>query len=253
VEDTSELLRAQKAAAWHEVARRVAHEIKNPLTPIGLSAERIARQLERLPAGRLPAEAERILRECSLTISGEVESVRALVDEFSQFARFPEAQPSPAAINEVVESALGVFAGRLGNVELVKDLAETLPPLWIDREQFKRVLVNLIDNAAEAMTDSRERRLVVTTQLVGADTVEISVADTGHGILPEDRERLFLPYFSTKNRGTGLGLAIVHHILSEHGARIRVDANQPHGSRFTIEIPVPQEQAETIAVETIAG
>jgi len=253
VEDTSELLRAQKASAWHEVARRVAHEIKNPLTPIGLSAERIARQLERMPAGKLPADTERILRECSLTISGEVESVRALVDEFTQFARFPEAQPAQASINDIIESALGVFTGRLEGIEVTKRLADDLPALWLDREQFKRVMVNLIDNAAEAMNASRERRLVIETHLAGADTVEVSVSDTGHGILPEDRERLFLPYFSTKNRGTGLGLAIVHHILGEHGARIHVDDNQPFGSRFVIEIPVPQEHAAPIVAETLAG
>jgi two-component system, NtrC family, nitrogen regulation sensor histidine kinase NtrY len=244
VEDTSELLRAQKASAWHEVARRVAHEIKNPLTPISLSAERIARQLERLPAGRLPSETERILRECSLTISGEVESVRALVDEFSQFARFPEAQPAQASINDIVESALGVFTGRLDGVEVVKHLADGLPALWLDREQFKRVMVNLIDNAAEAMIASHERRLVVETQLAGSDTVEVLISDTGHGIPAEDRERLFLPYFSTKNRGTGLGLAIVHHILDDHGARIRVESNAPAGSRFVIELPIAQDAGD---------
>ncbi|MBK7930567.1 MAG: HAMP domain-containing protein [Bryobacterales bacterium] len=241
VEDTSELLRAQKAAAWHEVARRIAHEIKNPLTPIALSAERIARQLDRAGSNpeRLTPEFLRILHECSLTISGEVQSVKTLVDEFSQFARFPAAQPAPADLNEVVEGALQVFSGRLGGVETVRELAEGLPKLMIDREQFKRVIVNLIDNAAEAMRNSEHCRLTICTRLAGSDTVELVVADTGHGISADDRERLFLPYFSTKNRGTGLGLAIVHHILSDHGAQIRVIENQPTGARFIVEIPIP--------------
>ncbi len=252
IEDTSELLRAQKAAAWHEVARRIAHEIKNPLTPIALSAERIARQIDRAEAGvPLSPEIVRIIRQCSLTISGEVESVKALVDEFAQFARFPAAQPQPSDLNEVVESALAVFAGRLTEVEVVKSLRPGLPPVSIDREQFRRIVINLVDNAAEAMQDTRIRRLSVATDLVGSDTVELSVTDTGIGISPEDRERLFLPYFSTKNRGTGLGLAIVHHILQDHGAQIRVEESRPSGARFVVEIsalaemesPVPEPRS----------
>lgn len=236
LEDTSELLRAQKATAWHEVARRIAHELKNPLTPIALSAERIARQLERAPGGSIPPDIARILRECSLTISGEVESVKTLVNEFSQFARFPAAQPVPSGLNEVVENALAVFAGRLDGIEIVKDLVEPLPLVALDKELFKRAVVNLVDNAAEAMTDSNLRRLYIGTSSVGGDTVELIVADTGHGISPEDRERLFLPYFSTKQRGTGLGLAIVHHIVSDHGAQIRVEDNRPCGAKFVIEL-----------------
>jgi PAS domain S-box-containing protein len=242
IEDTSELLRAQKAAAWHEVARRIAHEIKNPLTPIALSAERIARQIDKAEAGGvLTSDVMRIVRQCSLTISGEVQSVKALVDEFSQFARFPAAQPQPSDLNEVVESALAVFSGRLEGVEVIRSLRPHLPPVAIDREQFRRIVVNLVDNAAEAMQDSPLRRLMVTTDLVGPDTVELSVADTGIGISPDDRERLFLPYFSTKNRGTGLGLAIVHHILQDHGAQIRVEQNQPSGARFVVEIAAMAE------------
>ncbi len=234
LEDTSELLRAQRLAAWHEVARRVAHEIKNPLTPIALCAERIGRQLDRLASTDEPG---RIIRECSATISGEVESVRTLVDEFSQLARFPAANPTPADLNEVVENALSVFSGRLEGIEILKDLAPELPPVNIDREQFKRVVVNLVDNAAEAMQDSLVRRLFVGTQAPTADTVEMIVADTGCGVSPEDRERLFLPYFSTKGRGTGLGLAIVAHILADHNAQIRVEDNIPAGARFIVEIP----------------
>jgi PAS domain S-box-containing protein len=235
LEDTSELLRAQKAAAWHEVARRIAHELKNPLTPIALCAERIARQLDR--GTTVTPESQRILRDCSATISREVQSVKTLADEFSQFSRFPAAQPVASDLNDVVRNAVAVFAGRLDGIDLRVDLAPGLPLVNVDREQFKRVVVNLVDNAAEAMRDSLVRRLLVATQSSSAESVELLVADTGCGISAEDKEKLFLPYFSTKNRGTGLGLAIVNHILSEHGARIRVEDNPPSGARFYVEVP----------------
>ncbi len=234
LEDTSELLRAQKAAAWHEVARRVAHEIKNPLTPIALSAERIARQLDRVD---LPPATARIVAECAAAISNSVESVRTLVDEFSQFARFPSAQPVRSNLNEVVAAALAIFHGRLEGITIRTSFAEGLPPVNIDPEQFRRVVVNLVDNAAEAMQDSLMKDLYIATQPGAAETVELVIADTGCGVDPEEKEKLFLPYFSTKNRGTGLGLAIVSHILAEHNAQIRVEDNQPVGARFTVEIP----------------
>jgi PAS domain S-box-containing protein len=234
IEDTSDLLRAQKMAAWHEVARRIAHEIKNPLTPISLCSERIALQLERLD---LPAESARILGECSATIASEVESVKTLVNAFSQFARFPSAQPVPSDLNEVVDAALAIFAGRLDGIEIHKELAAGLPPVNIDREQFKRVVVNLVDNAAESMQETLLKRLYVATHAPSADTVELVIADTGCGVSAEDKDRLFLPYFSTKGRGTGLGLAIVSHILAEHRGAIRVEDNQPQGARFIVEIP----------------
>lgn len=240
LEDTSELLRAQKAAAWHEVARRIAHELKNPLTPIALCAERIARQLDR---GVTTPESQRILRECSSTIAREVESVKNLADEFSQFSRFPAAQPVPSDLNEIARTALNVFAGRLDGIDLRMDLASHLPAVNVDPEQFKRVIVNLVDNAAEAMRESPLKRLFVATRATSRESVELLVADTGSGISADDKEKLFLPYFSTKNRGTGLGLAIVNHILSEHGARIRVEDNRPAGARFYVEVPA------TVAIE----
>jgi len=243
LEDTSELLRAQKAAAWHEVARRIAHELKNPLTPIALSAERIARQLDR---GAPTPESQRILRECAATISREVESVKNLADEFSRFSRFPAAQPVPCDLNEIVRNAMNVFAGRLEGIDLRVELPADLPPVHVDPEQFKRVVVNLVDNAAEAMRDSLVRQLFVATRWTSPESVELLIADTGCGISAQDKEKLFLPYFSTKGRGTGLGLAIVNHILSEHGARIRVEDNPPAGARFYVEVPV------TAAVETEA-
>jgi two-component system, NtrC family, nitrogen regulation sensor histidine kinase NtrY len=238
LEDTSDLLRAQKAAAWHEVARRVAHEIKNPLTPIALSAERIVRQVDRVA---VPQDTARIVHECAANIARSVESVKTLVDEFSRFARFPAAQPARCELNEVVEAALSVFQGRLDGIVMRTSFAPGLPPVNLDREQFQRVVINLVDNAAEAMQDSLMKNLYVATQPGSAETVELVIADSGCGVSPEDKEKLFLPYFSTKNRGTGLGLAIVNHILSEHNAQIRVEGNLPAGTRFTVEIPAVVE------------
>ena len=253
VEDTSELLRAQQAAAWHEVARRVAHEIKNPLTPIALCADRIARQLAR---PEQTADTRRILQECSATIAREVESVRTLVDEFSQFTRFPAAQPVPSDLNQIVDNAVSVFEGRLDGIRVEMDLAPVLPLVQVDRDQFKRVVVNLVDNAAEAMQDSLVKCLYIGTRATEADAVELVIADTGCGVSRDDKEKLYLPYFSTKGRGTGLGLAIVKRILADHEATIRVEDNLPAGARFIVELPirtVDEMQAKAKAVEAKAA
>jgi PAS domain S-box-containing protein len=234
LEDTTDILRAQKLAAWQEVARRIAHEIKNPLTPIALCGDRIARQVERTP---MPPETAQIMRDCTTTIANEVESVKTLVNAFSQFARFPTAQPVPSDLNEVVEAALAVFDGRLGEIAIDRELASGLPAVNIDPELFKRVIVNLVDNAAESMHESPLKRLYISTHATAADTIELVVADTGRGVSQEDKDRLFLPYFSTKGRGTGLGLAIASQILAEHGASVRVEDNTPQGARFVIEVP----------------
>jgi nitrogen fixation/metabolism regulation signal transduction histidine kinase len=191
------------------------------------------------------ANTDRILRECATTIAREVESVRQLVDEFSQFTRFPAAQPVLADLNEIVLNALAVFEGRLDRVEVEEDLMPGLPLVNIDCEQFKRVVVNLVDNAAEAMQSSLVKRLLISTRLTDADSVELIVADTGAGVTREDKEKLFLPYFSTKGRGTGLGLAIVARILIDHEASIRVEDNLPSGARFIMSLPVPTGEIET--------
>jgi two-component system, NtrC family, nitrogen regulation sensor histidine kinase NtrY len=255
LEDTSDLLRAQKAAAWQEVARRIAHEIKNPLTPISLCADRIARQLRRLP---VDGAARAILEECTGIIQQEVQTVKSLVDEFSQFSRFPTAQPFAADLNEIIESAISVFSGRLDGVSVSLDLDRSIPLVLADKEQLKRVIVNLIDNAMEAMNDGPLRKLLIASAQKSADTVELSVTDTGCGISAADKEKLFLPYFSTKDRGTGLGLAIVSHIVTEHGGRVRVEDNQPAGVRFLIELnalpaaePVPGVDAGDTRAATL--
>ncbi len=241
LEDTSSLLRAQKSLAWQEVAQRVAHEIKNPLTPIALSAERINRLLARYGPHREVRdrlEMDRLVERCTATITREIETLKTLVDEFSQFARFPTARPEPGDLNDIVESALETCVGRLESLRIEKRLAPSLPLVSLDAELFRRAVVNLLDNALEAMTVGPERVLSVATALGAAgDTVELRVGDTGHGIAAQDREKLFLPYFSTRRRGTGLGLAIVSRIVAEHQGSIRVEDNHPRGARFVVEIP----------------
>jgi two-component system nitrogen regulation sensor histidine kinase NtrY len=239
-EDLSDLLKAQKQAAWREVARRVAHEIKNPLTPIALSAERIRRHLER---GSQPdASSLQVIRTCADTIARSVETVRTLVDEFSTLARFPASQPQPADVNAIVESTVTMFDGRLRGIRLHTRLADGLPKVMADADALRRALANLVDNAADAMEGSLVREIQVFTGLVTShDAVEIVVADTGHGVTREVKEKLFLPYFSTKNRGTGLGLAIVARIIEDHHGSIRVEENHPVGARFIVELPLAPE------------
>ena len=239
-EDLSDLLRAQKQAAWREVARRVAHEIKNPLTPIALSAERIHRHLTR---GAAPdAALIEVIRTCAVTIRNAVETVRTLVDEFSALARFPASRPQPASLNTLVEGALMMFEGRLEGIRVRTELARDLPAVLADPEAIKRAVANLVDNAAEAMQSAMLKEITVSTSLVASrDAVELVVSDTGQGVSRDVKERLFLPYFSTKRRGTGLGLAIVSRIVEDHHGSIRVEENKPFGSRFVIELPVAME------------
>jgi hypothetical protein len=241
LENATELLRAQKQSAWKEVARRVAHEIKNPLTPISLSAEQIHRHIARLGVTLSEAQLESpsiaVIRRSSEVISSSVESMRMLVDQFAALAQFPTAQPHPAAINPIVENSLALFAGRLQNIRLIKRLAPNLPLVLADPEAMKRALGNMIDNSAEAMHESLLRELRVTTALLPSGMVELTISDTGSGLTDDMRERLFLPYFSTKQRGTGLGLAIAAKIIQEHGGTIRAEKNSPAGATFLIELP----------------
>ncbi len=236
-EDLSDLLRAQKQAAWREVARRVAHEIKNPLTPIALSADRILRHLDR--GTPLESTSIEIVRTCAEAISGAVETVRTLVNEFSTLASFPASHPRPADINSIVENALFLFNGRLDGIRVRTLLAADLPKVMADSEAIRRAMANLVDNAAEALQSSVLKEIEISTSLVASrDAVEISVADSGNGVTHELKEKLFLPYFSTKKRGTGLGLAIVSRIVEEHHGSIRVEENKPAGARFVVELPV---------------
>ncbi|WP_263383676.1 sensor histidine kinase [Granulicella arctica] len=240
LENATELLQAQKQSAWKEVARRVAHEIKNPLTPISLSAEQIHRHIGRMEdvmvADGTTSTSIAVIRRCSEVITSSVESMRSLVDQFAALAEFPTARPRPADLNTIVENSLAMFAGRLQNLRLVKKFDPALPLVMADPEALKRALGNLIDNAAEAMQQSLLRELRITTSLLDSGMVELTIADTGSGLTDEMRERLFLPYFSTKQRGTGLGLAIAGKIIQEHEGTIRAEKNVPAGAKFILEL-----------------
>ena len=249
LDDLTEMLRAQKSAAWQEVARRIAHEIKNPLTPIQLSSQRLARFLDRRDAPDPTApprdpELTHLVQECSRLIEREVSTLAALVNEFSQFVRFPAAKLAPTSANTIVHEAVEVFSGRLDGITLKTALAENLVTVRADAGLLRSVIVNLIDNAAEALETCSLREITVITRAHDeSETVEISVQDTGHGISPEDKDKLFLPQFSTKDRGTGLGLAIAARIVAEHGGTIHVEDNFPVGSRFVVELPVAEPTA----------
>lgn len=270
IEDLSELLAAQRVAAWSEVARRMAHEIKNPLTPIQLSAERIAKSYRRFagngdgdgqngiaplslmseprPVGVAGGPKARnaedkhvaaIIEECTETIAREVAGLKAMVDEFSRFARLPLAKLEAANLNEVIRQAVALYDDRLDGVTIGTALDAALPSAMLDSEQLRRVFVNLIDNANNALAESHGDRLInIATRFESGRSVLVAeVSDTGHGIRPDDFKRLFQPYFSTRGSGTGLGLAIVQRIIMEHGGRIRAEVNYPRGAKFVIELP----------------
>jgi len=288
IEDLSELLAAQRAAAWSEVARRIAHEIKNPLTPIQLSAERIARNFHIRLSGSEPGanrgpragsprgvvdatgsktlldndqvdpngngafdlteenreELTRVVEECTLSITREVAGLKALVDEFSRFARLPNPRLELGDLNDVIRQSALLYHERLDGVELKLELAGQLPAAMFDTEQIKRVFVNLTDNALEALLSvSGERKVRIATRHDSTREVLLAeIEDTGEGIPGGDFKRLFQPYFSTKGRGTGLGLAIVERIITEHRGRIYAEANSPRGARFVIELPTVSGQ-----------
>ena len=252
LENATELLRAQKQLAWKEVARRVAHEIKNPLTPISLSAEQIRRHIGRLAdvLAQHGADSPSVatIHRSSEVISASVENMRSLVDQFSSLAEFPNAKPRPADLNTIADNSLALFAGRLQGMRVVRSLTPGLPLVMADPEAMKRAISNLVDNAAEAMSGSLLRELRISTALSenSDSTVELSIADSGPGVTDEMRERLFLPYFSTKQRGTGLGLTIVSKIIADHAGTIRVEKNSPTGARFIIDLPIAPvtEQAD---------
>jgi two-component system nitrogen regulation sensor histidine kinase NtrY len=230
-DDVTPLIRAQKVAAWREVARRLAHEIKNPLTPIQLCAERLRRHF-----GGAAEQTRQLVDECTSTIVGEVESLKGLVDEFSQFARMPVPRAVPTDLLALLTEALALYNGIFTAVEIRRHFEEPLPTVSVDSEQIRRVIINLVDNAIEA-TDQRGVIDVEAHHDGVNNLVRVVVADDGPGIPPAEREKLFLPYYSTKRRGSGLGLAIVRRIVAEHGGSIDVSDNTPRGTRFAIELP----------------
>jgi two-component system, NtrC family, nitrogen regulation sensor histidine kinase NtrY len=243
VDDVTPLVRAQKVAAWRDVARRLAHEIKNPLTPIQLSAERLKRHF-----ADAPEPTRRLVDECARAIVAEVESLKSLVDEFSQFARMPAPKAVPTDLNALLADALALYAGLLTHAKIELAAAPDLPPVRLDPEQVRRVVINLVDNAIEALSEAREtgRMSKDVLGVIAIDTafhpahgvVRLRVADNGPGLPAGDRSKLFMPYYSTKGRGSGLGLAIVRRIIAEHGGSIEAADNTPQGTCFTIELPV---------------
>ncbi len=230
VEDLTDLLRAQRASAWREVARRIAHEIKNPLTPIQLAAQRLRKKFAEA-APDLPE----VMSEATASIEREVGALQRLVDEFSRFARMPEVTPELVEFQHVVDSVLALYQGHPG----VRWEVQTDPRLGVvrvDPEQMRRALINLIENALAAIEGAGTVR-IATSAPAGPGSLRIEVSDSGPGIPVGDRDKLFLPYFSTKRKGTGLGLAIVHRVVTDHRGTIRVEDNPPRGARFVIEIP----------------
>jgi two-component system nitrogen regulation sensor histidine kinase NtrY len=231
LDDLTPLMRAQKVAAWGEVARKLAHEIKNPLTPIQLSAQRIRKaHLKGAP------DFDAVVAECTGAIVQEVDALKNLVDEFAQFARLPAATLTPGSLHDVIDQTLSLYEGLFTGIRIDRQLAADLPTVRIDAGQMKRALINLVDNAIEAT--HKQGTVAITTEFDRVHgRVRLGVADNGPGIPPEDRDKLFIPSFSTKKRGTGLGLAIVDRIVQEHHGVIRVEDNAPHGARFVVELP----------------
>ena len=241
-DDVTPLIRAQRVAAWRDVARRLAHEIKNPLTPIQLCAERMRRHF-----GGGPQASRELVEECTTTIVGEVESLKGLVDEFAQFARMPAPKTVPSDLNALLNETLALYNGLFREIRIDRRFADGLPAVRVDVEQIRRVVINLVDNAVEALggataaarPNGEPPSIAVETQLDSLNGVaRIVIADNGPGIPAADRDKLFMPYYSTKRRGSGLGLAIVRRIIAEHGGSIDVGDNTPSGTVFTIELPV---------------
>ncbi len=245
LEDITQIQKVQRMEAWREVARRIAHEIKNPLTPIQLSAERLRKRY-----GKMLEGDGAVLDKCTTTIIQQVEELKNLVNEFSQFARLPSAKPLSQDLNEIVSEALVLFREGHHGVQFQFHPGE-IPPLELDREQIKRVLMNLLDNAVTAV-DGRGEVKLTTGYDRDRGVVTLEVADNGPGLAPEIKNRIFEPYFSTKQNGTGLGLTIVSQIVEDHRGYIRASANEPRGTRFTIELPAVEEASAAEAVKRAA-
>jgi two-component system nitrogen regulation sensor histidine kinase NtrY len=234
-DDLSDLLKAQKAAAWQEVARRIAHEIKNPLTPIQLSAQRLRKKaLEEAP------DLRAVVDEATSAIINEVTSLKTMVDEFSSFARMPIPQPEVLDLQDVLREVIQLYQGAYREVQIHPHFAPDLPLGYADRNQMKRVFTNLFENAIEAVS-KRGTIWVSTGMSEHPPKIRIEISDDGAGIHPDDRDKLFVPYFSKTKSGTGLGLAIVQRIVSDHNGQIRVADRRPRGTTFVVELPVAPE------------
>lgn len=216
-------------AAWREVARRIAHEVKNPLTPITLSAQRLKRKY----SGQLN---EPVFEECTQTIIEHVDLIRNLVNEFSSFARFPSANPKPCKLLPIIEETVALYKEGHPNIDFKINNSSDIPSLNLDRQQIKQALINLIDNAIAAIKEAGKITATVSHDPI-LKRVRLEIADDGEGISDEDKTRLFEPHFSTKKSGMGLGLTIVNSIIADHNGMINVQDNMPRGAKFVIELP----------------
>jgi two-component system nitrogen regulation sensor histidine kinase NtrY len=231
-DDLTQIVKGQRMAAWREVARRIAHEIKNPLTPIQLSAQRLRRRyLQNFPPD------DTVFDECTSMIIKQVDELKNLVNDFSNFARLPSTNPTPSDLNQIITEALVLYQEGHKDIQFSYHPDPAIPIFYLDRDQIKRVIINLIDNAVGAIQIDGKID-IESTYTPSLQMVTFTIADNGHGITDEDKPRLFEPYFSTKKTGTGLGLAIVSTIISDHNGYIRVKDNTPKGSRFIIELPI---------------
>jgi two-component system nitrogen regulation sensor histidine kinase NtrY len=233
LEDLSEIEKTQRMAAWREVARRIAHEVKNPLTPIQLSAQRLKRKYGPV----LSKDEDKVFEECINMIVDQVEGLKRLVNEFSSYARLPAPNLRLSDIKQIIQEAVNVYKEAQKEVTLLFRDAGEIPPMRVDREQMKRAMINLLDNALDAI-DGKGQVAIDLSFDQEQQIVTIEVADNGKGIPPEHKARVFEPYFSTKKQGTGLGLAIVNNIINDHNGSIRVQDEEPQGTRFIIELPL---------------
>ena len=233
LDNLTQLIKAQRIAAWKEIAQRVAHEIKNPLTPIQLSAERIIKNLKQDGKNN-----NKIIEEGANTIVQEARTIKSLVDEFSNFARMPSIRLQSSNLHEIIEHTISLFTGIFSDIEFETALSPDVPsPVMLDPDQLRRAFINIIDNAIDAMQKKGKIR-IETSFDTAQQKVKIEVTDFGPGISPKDRNKLFHPHYSTKKKGTGLGLAIVNQVISEHNGSIDVENNRPHGAKFIIQLPV---------------
>lgn len=246
-EDLTEIEKAQRMAAWREVARRIAHEVKNPLTPIQLSAQRLKRRYGK----KVGTEDGKVLEECTRMIIDQVEELKRLVNEFSSYARMPASNPAMNDIKQIIQESVRLYRESQKSARVIFHDSAEVPLLKVDREQMKRVMINLLDNAIDAI-DGKGEIVISLSCDTEQEAVRIEIADNGRGIPPDHKSRLFEPYFSTKKHGTGLGLAIVSNIISEHGGFIRVQDNRPRGTRFIIELPAKAADGPSLAPDQVS-
>jgi two-component system nitrogen regulation sensor histidine kinase NtrY len=244
-EDLTQIIKAKKINVWREIAERIAHEIKNPLTPIQLSVQRLIRKFEK--SGNIP---DKVFTECINNISREINSLKELVNTFSSFAKVPEKHPKPTDINDLLREVVSLYGVNVEETEINLKPDPDIPNLFIDSELMKQVFKNLINNSIESVYGYKPQIEITTSYEPELNRVKINIADNGTGIKEENKRKLFVPYFSTKTEGSGLGLAIVHRIIEDHNGFIRVTDNNPQGSIFSIELPYTLKEETTSPISS---